>query len=385
MNAEPAPEHDVLIAGAGPVGMLLAIALAGSGLRWRLIGMQEAGAERPVALARGSELLLERLGLAARIQTTPIRTVHVSQRGAFGSARIEASDLGVPALGCVASYQSLCDALRREIDRLAPRARLGARVSQWSEDASGVSVQCAPDKAGGATPSVLRARLLVLAEGTPAAHRGAARDDGQSAVVAQVWTQAPHRNTAFERFTPRGPLALLPWAERLALIWCTAHEPAQALCALGEHEFLEKLGEAFGRRLGRFTAAGPRSRFALALHRGAAPAGERVIAVGNASQTLHPVAGQGLNLGLRDAWELAQLLRAARAREIGRPPFGRGFARRRCADRRGEIAFTDALVRAFSNDSAILGAARGAALAVFDLLPPARRLLARRAMFGFGI
>ncbi len=370
---------DVLIAGNGPVGTLLALALESAGVDCRLVGSERDAVDRPIALAYNSRILLERVGAFRALPATPIDSIHVSQRGGFGRTVICASDYRLPALGYVVSYADLLAALRQ---RLAAPS-IAAQVSRYSPAAQGDAMII---EAAGQS---FRARLLVLADGgAPVARPARAqdlerrRDYGQSAVVALIQAQLPHHNRAWERFTAEGPLALLPSGERLALVWSTTHESAHTLCALNDRAFLARLAATFGGRLGRFLATGPRSAFPIALrYRRGSPA-PRVLAVGNAAQTLHPVAGQGLNLGLRDAWELARALEGAERPAIGSTQFIRRYCAARSLDRGAGIRLTDSLVRIFSNSNPAMMLARGLGLAAMDLVPPARHFLARRMMFG---
>jgi 2-octaprenyl-6-methoxyphenol hydroxylase len=210
------------------------------------------------------------------------------------------------------------------------------------------------------------------------------RDYGQSAIVAQVRTEIAHRGIAWERFTADGPLALLPFSDgAFALVWTVPAARAPGLAAASGEHFLAALAARFGDRLGRFIDAGPRSSFPLRLwYRKSNTPGPRVVAIGNAAQTLHPVAGQGLNLGLRDAAELAALVARSDGASVGDPAFLAAFRAARRVDRFSTIGVTDFLVNVFSNSSPLLRAARGAGLVALDLVPPARRLFARRMMLG---
>jgi 2-octaprenyl-6-methoxyphenol hydroxylase len=228
----------------------------------------------------------------------------------------------------------------------------------------------------------MRARLLVLADGGMTRGSEKITDYGQRAVVASVSAERASPATAWERFTTEGPLALLPFGDRHALVWSVRPGAAEELCSLPEGEFLTRLRAAFGGRLGEFLSTGSRSAFPLSLRRGAVRPSPRVLAIGNAAQTLHPVAGQGLNLGLRDAWELARMLLESAKEEIGSPALLAHYARERTLDRYSGIGLTDFLVRVFSNSFAPLALARGAGLALLDVLPPARHFLARRMIFG---
>jgi 2-octaprenyl-6-methoxyphenol hydroxylase len=374
-------DHDVLIVGGGPVGAALALALRDSGLAVGLLeprAPHAAADSRPIALSHGSRLILERLGAWERLAgATPIERIHVSQRGGFGRVGLDARQAQVPALGYVVDYGELAAALGRALDAGGgvQLIRAGAGTLESGTEEAVVRYS---DGSGRASAS-----LLVVADGgaLPVA-RQRVRDYGQAAVTARVRCSLPHRNVAYERFTPEGPLALLPVGQALALVWTTAPERARNLCEMDEPGFLAELQKGFGGRLGRFTAAGSRAWYPLALKIADHIAEPRTVVVGNAAQTLHPVAGQGLNLGLRDAWELAGLLRRWDRARIGAPEFVRAYTALRRLDRGGGIVFTDALVRLFSNSAPALKLARGAGLAVLGAFPPARDFVARRMIFG---
>jgi len=370
LGATDLPNVDVAIAGGGPVGGALALALSESAVSVARIADEAGIADRPIALSHGSRLILERLGAWDR-GGTPIETIHVSQQG-FGRTVIRCSDYALPALGYVVSYSDVVARLGRRT------AVISGSLSSWEASADDVVLELALD----GRSARMRARLLVLADGGMA--RGAERitDYGQRAVVAKVSAERAEPRTAWERFTMEGPLALLPSGDQHALVWSVAPGTAEELCRLPEREFLLRLRAAFGGRLGEFLSTGPRSAFPLSLRRSAIRPSPRVVAVGNAAQTLHPVAGQGLNLGLRDAWELARMLLDAPKEKIGTSAFLSGYARGRTLDRYAGIGFTDFLVRMFSNSVAPLALARGAGLALLDVVPPARHFLARRMIFG---
>jgi 2-octaprenyl-6-methoxyphenol hydroxylase len=371
LGAADLPEVDVAIAGGGPVGCALALALSQSDLSVARIADDAGVADRPIALSHGSRQILERLGAWSSITGSAIRTIHVSQQG-FGRAVIRCSDQGLPALGHVAAYSEV-------VARLATRTpAISASLASWESGDHGVDLQMS----AGGEQARMRARMLVLADGGHNRVPGRVTDYHQRAVVAEVGAERAPDATAWERFTTEGPLALLPFGDRYALVWSVRTETAEELQQLGDAEFLARLGQAFGRRLGTFRSTGPRSSFPLSLRRSPVRPAPRVLAIGNAAQTLHPVAGQGLNLGLRDAWELARMLLDATKEEIGAPRLLARFARGRSLDRYAGIGFTDFLVRVFSNSVPPLALARGAGLAMLDMLPPARNFLARRMMFG---
>ena len=365
------PEVDVAIAGGGPVGCALALALSESAVSVARIAGDADFADRPLALSYGSRLILERLGAWDSVRSNPIETIHVSQQG-FGRTLMRCADYGLPALGYVTAYSEL-------VAQLASRTPVSAEsLRDWKSAESEIALQLSR----GGKEAGMRARLLVLADGGHNRDARRVRDYRQQAIVADVTVEHPQGGTAWERFTAEGPLALLPFGDRYALVWSVRPASAAVLLGLSDSDFLARLREIFGGRLGNFGSVGPRSTFPLSLRHGRIAPAPRVLAIGNAAQTLHPVAGQGLNLGLRDAWELAQMLLDVAKEEIGAPRFLARYARSRSVDRYAGIGFTDFLVRIFSNSLAPLALARGAGLAALDALPPARRFLARRMIFG---
>lgn len=339
---------DVLIRGAGPVGCTLALALQGARHAVRVVDPQPApgAAFRPIALSHASRLILERVGVWGAFAVTPIGSIHVSQAGAFGRTHLAAADAGVPALGYVTQYAELVAALRERID---------------------VAVEDGPP-----------ARCTVHAEGAAAA--GPERRYAHDAVVARVSAEPAPEGRAFERFTSEGPLALLPLAGAWALIWSARPERAAALAAAAPDDFLAQLQQACGERAGRFTAVHERAQVPLALRVRASRVEGRAVYIGNAAQTLHPVAGQGLNLGLRDAWDLAQILHDAQ--DAGDARLLARFAAQRRLDAAATIGATEFLARVFLGGHPLARLARGAALTSLDLLPAARRFFARRMIFG---
>jgi 2-octaprenyl-6-methoxyphenol hydroxylase len=230
----------------------------------------------------------------------------------------------------------------------------------------------------------LWARLAVVADGGATAESFTqidVREYAQRALVAIVHTSKPHGNRAFERFTPPGPLALLPRDDSYALIWSMAPDAAQQLCNAEAEIFLGELQAAFGERAGRFIGVTARTSFPLSLRVARSAGTARTVLLGNAAQTLHPVAGQGLNLGLRDAWELSECLQSG-AGDPGGSALLAAYARQRAGDRTGGILLTDALVRVFSNDYVPLRWLRGCGLTFLDNLLPVKRAFAQHMMFG---
>jgi 2-octaprenyl-6-methoxyphenol hydroxylase len=376
---------DVAICGAGPVGLALAALLVRRGVAGGRILLVDAKAlgqaisdPRSIALSWGSRLLLEDAH-AWPLPATAIHVVHVSRRGHLGRSLMDRHEHGVDALGYVARYGDVVDALARACEHAGVQVLRPVRVTELHEDQDGVRLRLDDG-------SVVAARVAVQAEGgvfggqdrkqTDAARQ---RDYGQTAIVARVTVSEPAAHRAFERFTDEGPLALLPQegadGHRYALVWCVRPERAQALLGLGAEAFLEALGAAFGERLGRFTRVSERVAFPLGLIADPRTT-RRTVAIGNAAQTLHPVAGQGLNLGLRDAAVLARSL----ARDLAPDAIAR-FAAERGRDRGAIIRTTDAMARAFA-DVGPLQPLFGLGLAALDAVRPARMLLGELMMFG---
>ena len=291
---------------------------------------------------------------------------------------IEAADYGTPALGYVMRYRDLAAALDARIP-----------AAQWLEPGQVVTITT---NDSGALATVTRgdvtrqitARLVVHGEGTPQNDPDVSVSDyGQHAVIAVVRPAAPHGNRAWERFTPDGPLALLPIGDDYSVVFTVPPEKAECILALDDAGFLAALRAQFGTRLD-FVRTGPRAAYPLALRVRRHLTQPRQVWIGNAAQTLHPVSGQGFNLGLRDAWELAEALLDGLERQpdAGHAAALAAYARGRQLDRRGSMAFTDGIVRLFSNDIPPLRLARGLGLLALDLAPPLRHFVAKRMIWG---
>lgn len=371
---------DILIIGAGPVGMTLALALAGGSQRVRLIDRRPRGAwandPRALALSHGTRQLLERLGAWKAATATAIHDIHVSQRGGFGRTVIDHREYDVPALGYVMRYRDLAAALDAQTD--AAQLLDDCQIEHIESDRDGAVVTI---QRNGQTTRI-SARLIVHAEGTPGDDAAVeVRDYHQHAVVAEVRPTPGHNHRAWERFTSDGPLALLPLGQDYSIVFTVPPEKAAQLLQLDDSAFLDALRSQFGSRLD-FVAAGPRASFPLALRVRPQLTAQRQVWIGNCAQTLHPVSGQGFNLGLRDAWELAETLLAQRSGDAGDPAPLAAYARGRRLDRSGSMGFTDGIVRLFSNDLAPLRIARGLGLLALDLYPPLRHFVAKRMIWG---
>lgn len=379
--------YDLVIVGGGQVGMALALALRDSGLSVLLLEARDFPAQsddlRPLALSHGSRLILQRLGVwDALPSVTPITTIHVSNRGSFGRTVMTAAELRVPALGYVVNHHDVFRAMHAMLGKEDMTFLTGVKVTKTGREGEFGQVTC---QHGGAEKQIT-AKLVVIADGGKLAGQvegisAHVHDYGQHAVVANLRTGLPQSGTAYERFTAEGPIALLPVGEYFSMVWTVAPAAAETIIRLDEAAFLTRLHAHFGDRLGRFAAAGPRSAFPLSLKYVRPVTAYSTVLIGNAAQTLHPVAGQGFNLGLRDAWELSCEILVAPS-ETGKPAMLERYRDRRRLDSNGGRVFTDTLVRLFSNENSLLQGALGLGLNALGCLPPARRFVARRMMFG---
>ena len=401
---------DLAICGAGPVGAALALFLCERGVapeRIALIDARTAEAaaadDRMIAISHGSATLLARLGAwrpGIEPRATAIATIHVSHRGHFGRTVIDRHDYGVPALGHVVRHGDLTASLEAALGRRGVTIRRPLRVTSIDIDGDDLRVVLASDD----RTTSLTTRHAIHAEGglfDGQQRRAVHRDYRQSAVTTFVTLaerpSAALAATAFERFTDDGPIALLPAHEPqpdgttragFAVVWCGKPDDAARRASLDDAAFVDALHAAFGDRLGRFASPSPRRTYPLGLNAVASPARLRSstaaeFAIGNAAQTLHPVAGQGLNLGLRDAHDLSASLAAAlRAGTHDASALVAAHVARRRIDRAATVNLTDAMPRVFASASSPLVIGRGLTLALLDVVPPLRGLFARQMMSG---
>jgi 2-octaprenyl-6-methoxyphenol hydroxylase len=377
---------DVAIIGGGPVGAALAIALQGNDLNVVLLEARETEINttdpRALALSYGTRLLLQRLRAWDALQNVSgIKVIEVTQKNSSGHTTLRAEELKVPELGYVLPYTALHAALQQSLRKSDVTCMYGAAVSNLrsSNDNTTLTYQYQGRE------RTLIARLAVVAEGgklLEASHPPQVQDYGQSGVIAHISCSRPAAGKAFEHFTPQGPMALLPYLGGYELVLTAAHEKAQEMLAWDDQVFLQHLQQHFGDRVGTFTGVGTRSCYPLRLKRAPDITFPHTVLIGNAAQTLHPVAGQGFNLGIRDAWELAQAILDSAPEGIGSAAMCAAYRKSRRIDRNAGIRFTDGLVRLFSNDLPLLGHVRSAALALLDCIPPAKKFVARRMMFG---
>ncbi len=388
-------ETDVLIVGGGLVGASLACALGQAGVRTRVVEASSPDAdrsggydERSIALAQGSQRIFAGLGLWPKLAAAacPIHTIHVSDRGHFGFTRLRREQEGVPALGYVATAAVLGEVLRHGMQQQqSVQVHSPAQLAAFDTDAEGVRAEIDQD---GVTTQCT-AKLLVAADGAHSAVREqlgirtTRRDYRQTAIIANVSTDKAHDNVAYERFTDSGPLALLPMSgQRSALVWTVHEQQCAEIMALEDGEFLRRLQQRFGYRLGRFTRVGARNAFPLQLLQAAESVRPRLALIGNAVHTLHPIAGQGFNLGLRDVAALVDVILDARGdgRDYGDLAVLRRYAQWRQADQRRVALLTDSMVRLFGQPLPAVAWLRDTGMLALDVCAPAKRWFGRMTM-----
>ena len=394
----PGEHYDIVIAGGGMIGSCLALALQPLNLRVAVIEPVPASAEtqpsfddRTTALSRSSKRMFEAMGLWDQIlpATTPIRHIHVSDKGRFGFSHIDAEEQGVEALGYVV--------INRTLGSVLAKAREDAKVLDWMCPASVTATDVHGDKrlvtvetADG--PVELSCSLLVAADGARSKVRDMAGISArhvsydQKAIVGNLMSQKPLDNRAFERFTSEGPLALLPMAdERAAFIWTLSEANADAMLALPDEQFVERLQADFGTRLGSFDRVGKRAAYPLVLSKAHGLFAQRAVMVGNAAHGLHPVAAQGYNLGMRDIASLCDCLfdnqtELGAAFDPGADELLQQYAEWRKPDQGKLVDFTDGLVRLFGDARGPVKLLRNVGMLAFDIIPGVRNTFARHTM-----
>ena len=386
-------DYDLIIVGGGAVGTSLACALSKcKDIRLAVIETVSTKAsaghdERGLALSPASKNILDNLDIWQNLtaDANPIKHIHVSDRSHFGFIRLNSESMRLKALGYVVPACVLGQALMQgmqaadNIDVLCP-----ATVTDiiLNEGTAGVIVdQDGQDK-------ILRSKLLIAVDGANSQIRNKlgittkTRDYKQTAIVSSVVSERPRHNTAFERFTEDGPIALLPSRQHYVLVFTVAAADTEKFMHLEEAEFLCHLLNRFGRRLGRFHQLGVRKSYPLQMVRAKQQIKSRVVILGNAAHTVHPHGAQGLNLSLRDTAVLAETLMKARAKnqDLGTPAILESYLRARCADQKRIIRFTNMLADSFYNGqlSKILG--RNLAMLAIDLIPPVKHTLTRHLM-----
>ena len=378
----------IIIVGGGPVGSLLALALQLQNVPFTMLEARAKGAShqdtRALALSYGSRLILEKLGVweAVAAKATAINTIHVSQRGGLGRTKLNAAEHNQEALGYVLPYGALTQALDDALDTSQVMYEAEATEIKPSE----LFAEVIFNQNG--KSHTLQSALLVVADGGRSLGEiaGITKETkayGHDALVSKVTAELPHNNIAYERFTPSGPMALLPNGNAgFSLVWTGEKASIDALLQLDNAAFLAQLHTAFGDRVGQFLSIEKRISFPLKLSTLKPSTAPHLVVIGNAAQTMHPVAGQGFNVGMRDAWALAGLIVNMPPEDLGDAQMLATYNILRQRDTRGGLLFTDLLVNVFSNDVIGLGAMRGMGLGLLELINPAKKLLVGKMSFG---
>lgn len=380
--------HPVVIVGGGPVGLVLALSMQQQGLPVKVLEARKQGAayqdKRALALSYGSKVILEKLGVWSdvAVNVTAINTIHVSQRGSVGRSKLKAEEHDLPALGYVVSYGALMQALDTGLDAANVMYEAPANSISQNEKVATVGFTFAGEE------MTLASSLLVIAEGgrgldnIPSLKRDT-KAYGHDALVSKVSCELPHGNVAYERFTPAGPMALLPNGEcDFSLVWTGEKAGIDRLLTLDDATFLSELHEVFGDRVGLFLSIQKRLSFPLVKAQLTNNTTPHMVVIGNSAQTMHPVAGQGFNVGLRDATALMKQLAATPQADWGGPAMLAAYAKTRTRDTKGGLLFTDFLVSLFSNDLVGLSAMRGMGLGLLDVFKPIKRVLVSKMSYG---
>lgn len=400
---------DIAIIGGGMVGISLALLLAHQ-KRWRIAVVEsqpfDNGPEklvyspsfdtRSTALSWSSRKVFEKLALwdQLRQHLTAISQIHVSDRGHFGLARMQAEEVGVEALGYVAENSWLGSVLLGAATAADITLFGSTSVKAVEPLANAMNITLKESKSKDSTCARIDSKLLILADGTNSATahqlgiQSHSRPYGHSAIIANISLQHPHQGVAYERFTDQGPMALLPLTDfancpRAALVWTQPTDIADRRMDTDDDSFLNDLQQRFGFRLGQFEGVGDRVSYPLALTTAEEQVRRRLVIIGNAAHSLHPVAGQGFNLSLRDVATLASnLAKCPQGTDVGALENLQNYQRQQAADQRNAILFSDSLPKLFGLSAATAALGRNSGLLLMDLVPPLRNTFAE---FGMGL
>ena len=388
--------YDLLIVGGGMAGASLACALAETGMRIAVLeavpwqsDVQPSYDVRTISLSHGSRLIYETMGLWRQIDTQaicPINSIHISDRGHPGTAHLDSKDAGVEALGYVVENRAIGAALMNRLEQIDHADIIcPAKVSDVGIDEDIATLSCAIE----GKEATVKGKLVVIADGGRSGLRDKLNfqtridDYQQTAVVCNVTPGQSHRYCAYERFTASGPLAMLPMNDnRCWCVWAVDEADVDELISLSEEQFLQRLQKQFGDRLGRFSRAGKRYAYPLARNRVDTTISERVVLVGNAAHTVHPVAAQGFNLGLRDVAWLAEVLAQAYAekKDVGTLEVLKSYEDLRARDTKRVTGFTHGMIKLFTSQIPPVIAGRNLGLLFTDIMPELKHALLKRTM-----
>lgn len=383
--------ENIIIVGGGPVGVTLALLLAKQGVSVTVLEARKHRAayseSRALALSYGSRRILEKLGVWSLLakSATAINTIHVSQKSSLGRSKLQASDYQIEALGYVLSYGALSEALD---SALANQSSVNFVFEASAEHISHTNTHATVTYTFQGKFHTLNSRLVVLADGGRSLDEIAGlmketKEYGHDALISKISAELPHNNVAYERFTANGPMALLPNGERdFSLVWTGKKEYVNELLALSDAKFLTQFHEQFGDRVGNFLSIGKRMAFPLKLSQLKTTDTPHLVVIGNAAQTMHPVAGQGFNVGLRDADSLAQYIVDATPESLGGNQMLTDYHVGRQSDTKNGLLFTDFLVNIFSNDIIGFNSLRSAGLGIFDVIKPIKQHLVSKMSYG---
>ena len=381
-------QFDAVVIGGGPVGCVVALALSRCGLK---TAMLEAQADRTtisdgrtLALSWNSFLILNQLDAwSDEMVSFPIRAIHISDRGNFGQSTVSASDLNLTELGFVVRFQDLLPQLRMELikQNVETFFHTEATSIKKSEEYSSINITSK------GLDKTISSRLVVMADGGQSLNIAGLKykksiEYGHKAIVGIVKSDAKPSNIAYERFTDAGPIALLPRGNEFSFVWSVNSDGVDSLLNETDENFLSRFQSAFGDRCGNFTAIREKRSYTLSTKIAEQPSGGGIVIVGNASQALHPIAAQGLNLGFRDAWDLAQLCGQLDEKKLNRSETVRDFRRKRRWDRFQTAVFSSSLNRLFSSKMLGMRRGRGLGLLALDLVPLAKKIIIKQLIFG---
>jgi len=381
-------DKEIIIIGGGPVGCVAALALEREGFYPIILEAQSrndvAPEGRTLALSWNSYLILNQLDCwPEELERYPIQKIDISDKGNFGSASVRAGEIQVPSLGFAVRFRDVLDVLRSKVDASSVHINYGSTATSIQRLSDGVKVSV---QSNGQSQQ-RHVRLVIMADGGRSLDIAGLSlkktiDRDHDAIVGLLTTSAQPTDIAYERFTSSGPIALLPRGNKYSFVWSVPRNSSDKLLHLSDDAFIKELQTTFGRRCGQFQHVEARMSYPLSTRIAEQPRGGGIISIGNASQALHPVAAQGLNLGLRDAWELGQLCAATSPELLSTPSFTKNFIKKRRVDRFTTTALSTALDHLFSNKLLGLSGPRGLGLLCLDIISPLKKRIFRKFIFG---